>query len=157
MADMENKESKATGKVDEETARLEVERFLDLKRVPDRKRKVTFEQQIKDLIGLMVDGRLAFDFESKRASIKLLVPLETKNSGRIEGLSMRFYIGMQEAQNVLKNVEASNADARSLTLAAVLSGHSPDILRNSVNEVGEKGLDISDHNSLFAYTLFFLA
>jgi len=155
MADA--KSSETMHKVDEETARLEVERFLDLKRVPDRKRKETFEQQIKDLIGLMIDGRLVFDFEKKRAAIKLLVPLEPRNSGKIETLSMRFYIGMQEAQNVLKNVEATNADARSLTLAAVLSGNSPDVLKNAVNELGEKGLDISDHNSLYAYTLFFLA
>lgn len=144
-------------KIDEETAQLEVKKFLDLKRVPARKRVEVFEQQVKDLANLISDGRLVMDFEKKRATYKLLVPLEPKNSGKIDSLNLRFFIGMQEAQNVLKNVESTNADVRSLHLAAALSGHSPDILKNAVNEVGEKGLDISDHNSLFAYTLFFLA
>ena len=143
-------------KIDEETALLEINKFLDLKRVSDRKRVDTFEQQIKDLTGLMMDGRFTFDFERKRATFKLNAPLKAA-SGAIETLELRFYIGMQEVQNVLKNIGPSEVDARSMALAAALSGNNANAFRNSENAVGEKGLDISDHNALYAYTLFFLA
>lgn len=143
-------------KVDEETALLEINKFLDLKRVSERKRTETFEQQIKDLTGLMMDGRFTFDFERKRATFKLNAPLKVQG-GAIEKLELRFYIGMQEVQNVLKNIGPAEVDARSMALAAALSGNNVNVFRNTENTVGEKGLDISDHNALYAYTLFFLA
>lgn len=144
-------------KIDEETALIEINRFLDLKNVPQRKREDTFEQQIRDLAGLMMDGRFTFDFEKKRATFKLNVPLKQKEAGDIEKLEMRFFIGMQEAQMVLKNIGPSEVDQRSMALVAALSGNNPSVFKNAKNATGEQGLDIGDHNALYSYTLFFLA
>lgn len=149
--------TKAASKVDSETAALEVEKFLDLKRVPDSKRKKDFDVNIEMLEGMVEDGRLRFDFEKKRAIYTLLSPLERKESGTLKELSMRFYIGMQAASNVLKKVDAGDIYGRSLAMAGDLAGVSPDILRNAKNDLGENGLDISDVNSILHYITFFLA
>ena len=146
----------ASKKVDAETARLEVEKFLDLKRVPASKREGDFEGSIETLETLVTEGRMVFDFDKKRAIFKLLVPLEAKQSGNIKELSMRFFIGMQSAQNILKKIDAGDIYGRSLAMAAELSGINPSLLSNAKNDVEEYGLDISDANSLLFYITFFL-
>lgn len=151
-----NDSKEKVAKIDRESAQLEVKKFLDLKRVSKLKREKSFDGQISNLVDLMVDDRLTFDFEKKRARLKLAVPLDTKASGKVDSLNLRFYLGMQEGKNILSKVDASDGDARSLAIASALSGISPDILTSSMNELGEKGIDISDHNSLFSYTAFFL-
>ena len=155
--DTNSSKIKEVPSIDEESAQAEVNKFLDLKRISPRKRSDTFDQQIKDLVGLMLDNRLTFDFDKKRARFILNSPLRQAEAGNLEHLDLRFYIGVQEANMVLKNIEAQDSSARSVALAAALSGQNPNALKNSLNDFGDKGLDMSDHNSLFAYTLFFLA
>ena len=156
MAD-EKEKIKQGSKVDAETATLEVKTFLDLKRVPETKRKKDFDVNIEMLEGMVQDGRLRFDFEKKRAIYTLLSPLERKESGTLKELNMRFYIGMQAAANALKKVDAGDIYGRSLAMAANLAGVSPDTLINAKNDLGENGLDISDVNSILHYITFFLA
>jgi len=144
-------------KVDEEAAELEVKRFLDLKRISESKREHTFDQNIKDLIRLVQSGALKFDFEKKRASYRLQVPLVPKSSAMVESIEMRFFIGVNQAFNSLKDVEIGAVDERALCMVSALSGIPRNILKNSENELGDKGLDTSDHASLRSYALFFLA
>ena len=159
MADLENyKDKKQTAKVDAETARLEVKRFLDLKRVDDTRREGQFSSSIEALEALMCAGRLSFDFdESKRATYKFLVPLIQADGSKLTEIKLRFFLGVQESLNALKNIDVGDTLARSLVVAATLSGNPPAIFRSNKNEVGENGLDVSDNNSLVNYTSFFLA
>ena len=158
MADLENyKDKKQTAKVDAETARLEVKRFLDLKRVDDTRREGQFSSSIEALEALMCAGRLTFDFENKRATYKLIVPLTQAGGGPLTEIKLRFFLGVQESLNALKNIDVGDTLARSLVVAATLSGNPPAIFRSNKNEVGENGLDVSDNNSLVNYTSFFLA
>ena len=144
-------------KVDNETATLEVTKFLDLKRVPEVRRKDDFEGSIKTLIGYVERGAMKFDFEAKRATYKLMCNLKTKSGKIISELPMRFYMGVPESNLVLKNIPNEDSSSRSLALVAALSSENVDILKSAENEYGEKGLDVSDHNALFHYTTFFLA
>jgi len=144
-------------KVDTEAAELEVKKFLDLKRIPESKREQTFEQNIKDLIRLVESGALTFDFEKKRATYKLAVPLSPRESGKIESLSMRFFIGVNQAFNSFKDIEIGAVDERALAMVSALSNIPRQILKNAENELGDKGLDTGDHASLRSYALFFLA
>lgn len=144
-------------KVDHETAMLEVAKFLDLKRVPDIRRKDDFEGSIETLIGYVEQGRMKFDFEEKRATYKLMCPLKTKSGNVISELPMRFYMGAQESNLILKKIPNDDSGQRSMALVAALSANNVDILKSAKNEYGEDGLDLSDHNALFHYTTFFLA
>lgn len=153
----ENSAQQVSKKVDAETARLEVERFLDFKRVPKTRREKDFEVNITALETMVMDGRMVFDFEKKRAIFKLLAPLEAKESGTIKELSMRFFIGMQAMQNALKKTDLGDIYGRSLAMAANLAGISDGILGSAKNEFGENGMDTGDVNSLIHYITFFLA
>ena len=144
-------------KVDNETASLELGRFLDIKRISERKRKDLYEQSIKELEYAVSEGMLTFDFEKKTATFKLLFPLTRKEGAKIEKLELRFNMGVSQAFNNLKNVDASDGDERSLSMIAALSGHSAATLRLADNAQGEKGLDTSDFSLLRYYALFFLA
>ena len=144
-------------KVDSETASLELGRFLDIKRISERKRKDLYEQSIKELEYAVSEGLLVFDFEKKTATFKLLFPLTRKEGGKIEKLELRFNMGVSQAFNNLKNVDASDGDERSLSMIAALSGQSAAVLRLAKNEQGESGLDTSDFSLLRYFALFFLA
>jgi hypothetical protein len=144
-------------KVDHETAMLEVTKFLDLKRVPDIRRKDDFEGSIEALIGYVEQGRMKFDFEENRATYKLMCSLKTKTGKVISELPMRFWMGAQESNLILKKIPNDDSGQRSMALVAALSANNVDILKSAKNEYEENGLDLSDHNALFHYTTFFLA
>lgn len=155
---MENeKDVNKVRKVDSETARLELVRFLDIKRISQRKREDLYDQSIKELEYAISEGMLTFDFEKKTATFKLLFPLTKKEGGKIEKLELRFSMGVSQAFNNLKNVDATDGDERSLNMIAALSGQSAAVLRLAQNAQGESGLDTSDFSLLRYFALFFLA
>ena len=158
MADLDgDKNKKQAAKVDEETARLEVKKFLDLRRVDEGRREGQFASAIAALEGFVSAGRFTFDFEAKRATYKLMFPLKESDGSMLTEIKMRFFLGTAESTNALKNVDLGDTLARSLVVAATLSGNPPAIFRSNENDAGEKGLEVSDNNALVNYTSFFLA
>ena len=143
-------------KVSPEVAETEVDRFLDIKRISPDKRTGTFEQQIKELTAMVVEGRLTFDFEKKRATYNLIHPLTTKMDKVITELSLQIFLGVQQGNMYLKNVDIGNVDAKTHAIVAGMAGHPVAVLTNAKNSTGENGMDMSDSNSLRSYIMFFL-
>ena len=146
-------------KVDHETATLEVNKFLDLKHVPKENRTGEGDNagNVKALVKLVEAGSLKFNFEKKRATYKLLTTIKPKTTPEITEVSMRFFMGAKQAFSIFNNIAVDDVHARSLALVAGLSGNNPDIFKAAENADGEDGMDLSDHNKLINYTIFFLA
>ena len=143
--------------VDSETARQEVERFLDLKRIPLKKRNELFKEGIKELTYAIEDGNMIFDFEKRTVTYFLLHPLMKKEGGTIDKLVMRMVIGVSQAIANSKEVDATDGNENSLAMVASLAGIAPATLRLAKNSLEETGLDTTDYTLLRYYALFFLA
>ena len=143
-------------KVDVLTAEAEVNRWLDLKRISPKKRKDVFEQNIKNLVSSISAGVISLDFEKKRATVNLQVPLTRKEGKDIETLELRFNMGIKQAFMHAKGVDADDVNERPLSMIAALCDMPLSILKNAKNKDGEEGLDIADFNALRDYALFFL-
>ena len=143
--------------VDSETAGQELKRFLDLKRIPERKRHDLYAQGVKELAFSVEEGSLIFDFEKKIATYFLLHPLTKKDGSKVEKLAMRFHMGVSQAQSHLNGVDPEDGNDRSLGILSALSGVSMQVLKIAENSLGESGLDTGDFSLLRYYALFFLA
>ena len=155
--DDNSKEKEARPKVNKDVARDEVLRFLDAKRVPENKRADGWDTHIDQLAALVVAGSLVFEFEKKSAVYNLAVPITSKDGETVTSLRLRFFMGVQQGLNALKDCDAGDVEARSMAMISALCGKAPAFLQNAVNELGEKGLDMGDHHSLKNYAMFFLA
>lgn len=157
----QNNEEKAAEKsmgsvVDAETARAEVERFMDLKRLSEKKRE-TLKANIKGLMGSVEAGLIRFDFERKRTVAILTVPLNRKVGKQITELDMRFNMGVKVMLATTKGAGLEEGNEHSLYMISSLCDIPVTILENAENEEGEQGLSTADFNILRDYALFFLA
>lgn len=142
--------------VDAETAQNEVERFMDLKRLSDKKRE-TLKANIKGLMGSVEAGLIRFDFERKRTVATLTVPLNRKVGKQITELDMRFNMGVKVMLANTKGAGLEEGNEHSLYMLSSLCDIPVTILENAMNDEGEQGLAIADFNMLRDYALFFLA
>lgn len=152
----EGKSEEKKRTVDAETARLELERFLDLKRIPKRKRNDLYKEGIKELAYAVEEGNMIFDFDQKTVTYILLHPLTRKDGGTFNKLVMRMVLGVSQALANMKDVDTTDGDEKSLAMLATLAGVAPAILRLAKNSLGESGLDTTDYHLLRYYALFFL-
>ena len=148
---------KSSAKVDPVTAEDEVTKWLDLKRIPERKRKELLDANLSNLIYSVEAGFLSFDFEKKRATVKLQVPLLRKQGGSITMLDLRFNMGVNQAFNNSKGIAPDDSNERSLGMISALCDTPIKVLQNAENADGEVGLDLADFNVMRDYAIFFLA
>lgn len=154
---MDEKSGGQAVKVDPVTAETEVYRFLDIKRIPQRKRDDLLDQNIKNLVYSVEAGFFRFDFEKKKAHVTLQVPLNKKAGGKIEKLELRFNMGVNQAFGAAKGTAPDDANERTLAMVSALTDMPIKLLQNAVNDDGEVGLDTADFNVMRDYALFFLA
>lgn len=148
---------KALAKVDPVTAEEEVKRWLDLKRIPERKRKEMLDANLNNLVYSVEAGFLSFDFEKKRAIVKLQVPLLRKQGSNIDKLELRFNMGVNQAFNNSKGIAPDDSNERTLGMISALCDTPIKVLQNADNTDGEVGLDLADFNVMRDYAIFFLA
>jgi hypothetical protein len=124
-----------------EMATAEMEKWLDSKRVSEKRRK-DLEKPIEHLISMLQSGNLSIDGESGQLTYKLLWPIE----GLTE-ITFKHRLTVMELQNRTKNLKGDDSDGRIRATIAALTGQSVGILGK---------LDTDDNRTAEAVAVFFL-
>ena len=131
------------GKVSPDVAQKEITKWLDHKRISEKKRE-TYEDQIETLTDAIADGFLSVNDKHELVH-KLIFPLE----GDLP-LSELIYtprLKVSTVQTHLNGVKTSDADGRVCAYIAALSSKPKAVI---------KGLDTEDYSISQAVAVFFL-
>ena len=133
-------------KVDLKTASDEVDKWLDYKRLNDKKRE-SRKEQIETLLDAIADGNLILN-EDNTITYKLAFPIEDQNgSPALTELKFKPRIASGDVDNYLKGIKPSDADGRLRAYISCLTGVSSGLI---------KKLDTVDTDVPQAIALFFL-
>src|SRR5690606_13108970 len=116
--------------VDFETARADVDRWLDHKRVSPSKR-TNMNDSIDTLTDAIMDGYLSIDSEC-RITQKLRFPLGEDES--IGTLVFKPRLSNMEAKKYLKDIKSSDIDGRLTSYVSALTGVGKDIINKLDSE-----------------------
>lgn len=130
-------------KVTKEQAEIEVNEWLDFKKVGSAKRE-SQEEQIKALVNAIAEGDLVLN-EKKEFVQTLKVPVGVEI--KIETLTYVPRINMETVHAKLQGVKSNDADGRVLAYIAALTGKAKSIL---------KSMDTEDYGVAQAIAIFFL-
>lgn len=130
-------------KVERQVAESEVQKWLDFKRIGDKKREAQ-KPQIEVLVDAVEDGDLVLD-EQMVFVHTLKFPL--MNEQPVKELSYKPRLSVLDIHSKLEGVKSSDADGRVLAYVAALAGKPRQII---------KSLDSEDYAISQALAIFFL-
>lgn len=130
-------------KVDEQTAEKELNRWLEAKRVPARKREQN-DQVLTTLAGAIQDGRLIVT-DTGQITVKLLYPIG--NGGEIDRLDFSNRIKAKQVRKMKVNDDAFDTMGQVMAIAAAATN-------NSMKLLGE--LDNEDYSLIQSIAVFFM-
>lgn len=130
----------------EETAIQDFERWLDYKKVKNKKRADNKEQE-EVIVDAIMDGSLIVEKDCY-IEFKLDFPLENeKNEPTFESFKFKPRIKVFELNSKLKGVKSSDVDGRIVAYIAAVTGQNAGII---------KKLDTQDYNICQAVIMYFL-
>ena len=129
--------------VDLETARVEVEKWLDFKRVRESKREAN-KETIDALVEAVSEGQLVVN-EDHSLTHTLDVP--TGGETALTSLTYKPRLTVQDTHSKMKGVKANDVDGRIIALVSALCGKPASL---------EGKLDTSDYSISQNVALFFL-
>ena len=133
-------------KIPLKTAEAEVDKWLDYKKVKDKKRENN-KEQIELIVDAVCDGTLVLD-DKFVFTHKLLFPLgSSENEGKIKELKYRPRLMVREINAKMKGVKANDPDGRIVSYIAALSDQPSGIISS---------LDTEDNSLAQQIVSFFL-
>ncbi len=133
-------------KISEDQAKIELGKWLDIKKINQRKRedKVEFAKEIIDSI---MSGDTVID-EKGVITYKLLFPIQTKEGKEtIKSFEFQPRLLQRDARAALQGIKADDGDGRIVAYISALTGQAKAIIG---------GLDTVDHTFCQAIALYFL-
>lgn len=135
--------------VDLNTATEEVDKWLDFKKVSQRKRD-SKKEHIEELVDAVVDGTLILD-ENFSWTHNLRFPIRTQEdnqeSAPIETFTYKPRVDIGSVQNYLKRISGSDFDGRVVCYVAALTSRATEMI---------KRLDTEDYSIAQAIAVFFI-
>ena len=129
-----------------EEATQEVSKWLDCKKINEKKRDV-YASQIETLVDGFVDGILELDSETKKITHNLKFPLEDdKGVATVSKIVYKPRMRVSEPYAYLQGVKSSDADGRVNAYIAALTEQSTGII---------KKLDTEDYAIASSIVVFF--
>lgn len=146
MENASEKSSETASKklVNEATARLDVERWLDYKKVGDAKREDN-SAAIDGIVAGVMDGDLVISEQGHEITHALRFPIG--NSGAVKELTYKARLSIKERNKKLKGTKATDTGEYLVALIAALA---------SDNKAVIEELDTEDHNIAQNVALFFI-
>ena len=133
-------------KVSRKVAELEVKKWLDYKKVKEKKRE-NLQDQIDVMIDAIIDGSLVLDQDFKFTH-QLSFPIENANGEvTVKSLTYKPRLSVKEINAKMKGVKSNDPDARVVGYVAALTDHPRAVLTD---------LDTEDNSLAQAFALFFL-
>lgn len=130
-------------KVSRDVAKKEVDKWLDYKRVSDKKRE-TYEDNIETLTDAIAAGDLILD-ENHSLIQKLVFPIKSEQP--VNELEYKARLKVSTVHTHLNGVKSTDADGRICAYVAALTSKPKDVI---------KGLDTEDYSIAQAIAVFFL-
>ena len=135
-----------TEKVTRKVAESEVNKWLDYKKVKDKKRE-NLQDQIDVMVDAIIDGSLVLDQDFKFTHT-LSFPIENaKGEVSIRSLTYKPRLSVKEINSRMKGVKANDADARVVGYIAALTDQPAAVLTS---------LETEDNSLSQAFATFFL-
>ncbi len=135
-----------TEKVTRKVAELEVTKWLDYKKVKDKKRE-NLQDQIDIMVDAIIDGSLVLDQDFKFTHT-LSFPIENANGEvTVKSLTYKPRLSVQEITSRMKGIKSNDPDARVVGYVAALTDKPRAVLTD---------LDTEDNAIAQAFALFFL-
>lgn len=122
------------GGVPHETAKADIERWLDYRRVRSKKR-ADMQDTIASLIDLVEDGVLVVD-EDCHLIYELMDPIRDKETGNVvfSELTFKPRIRQYEVTQFLRNVKPNDVDGRISAYISALTGKAPGVVTKLITE-----------------------
>ena len=137
---------KSKSKISEDQAKLELEKWLDIKKINQRKRDDK-EEFAKEIIDSIMSGEATID-EKGVITYNLLFPIKTKDDKvTISSFAFKPRLMQREAKAALQGIKADDGDGRIVAYISALTGQARAIIG---------GLDTIDHSFCQAVALYFL-
>ena len=141
-----NTTGNTTEKVTRKVAELEVNKWLDHKKVKDKKRE-NLQDQIDIMVDSIIDGSLVLDQDLKFTHT-LSFPIENaKGEVTVRSLTYKPRLAVKEINSRMKGVKATDADARVVGYISALTEQPSAVLTS---------LDTEDNTLAQAFATFFL-
>ena len=135
-----------TEKVTRKVAELEVNKWLDHKKVKDKKRE-NLQDQIDIMVDSIIDGSLVLDQDFKFTH-QLSFPIENSNGETtVKSLTYKPRLSVKEINSRMKGIKANDPDARVVGYIAALTDQPRAVLTD---------LDTEDNAVAQAFATFFL-
>ena len=135
-----------TEKVTRKVAESEVNKWLDHKKVKDKKRE-NLQDQIDVMVDAIIDGSLVLDQDFKFTHT-LSFPIKNANGEiTVKSLTYKPRLSVKEINSRMKGVKANDADARVVGYIAALTDQPAAVLTS---------LDTEDNSLSQAFATFFL-
>ena len=135
-----------TEKVSRKVAELEVKKWLDYKKVKEKKRE-NLQDSIDIMIDAIIDGSLVLDQDFKFTHT-LSFPIENANGEvTVKSLTYKPRLSVQEITSRMKGIKSNDPDARVVGYVAALTDKPRAVLTD---------LDTEDNAIAQAFALFFL-
>ena len=131
-------------KVSAEVAKLEIEKWLDHKKVSERKRESN-KESIELLQDAIADGCLALNEVDFTLTQFLKVPIVSEKNTEKLIYAPRITVG--KVYNHLQGLKPTDADGRLHAYAAALTSNPKELIKN---------LDLADYDIVTAIVVFFL-
>lgn len=132
-------------KVTIETAIADVNKWLDYKKISEKKRLVQ-KDQIDTLVDAVVEGNLILNEDNSWKQI-LKFPLEGEGNLALKELTFKPRIGVSEAQIQLQKFKSSDADGRVMAYVLALTRTATELI---------KKLDTEDYSVCQGIAIFFI-
>lgn len=131
-------------KVSREIAAADVKRWLDAKKVTERKRE-SFKDQLEAMEDYVMEGILTID-ENEIIRHELIHPLESDGETTLTNLTYKNRLKVSEITAHTKSVKGSDTDGRIMAYVSALTGTATGII---------KGLDSDDYSVAQNIVVFF--
>lgn len=129
--------------IDKVTATGEVNKWLDFKKINDRKRE-SFKENIETLVDAVMDGSLVID---DKCNLVQTLKFPTEGEAPVTKLEFKPRLKVETVQLHLQGVKASDGDARITAYIAALTSKPKKIIQ---------ALDTEDYSIGQAIAVFFL-
>lgn len=133
-------------KITEEVARREVGKWLDYKKVKDKKRE-NLEAQIDVIVDNIVDGTLVLDSDHKFTHTLSFPLTNAKGEVTLKSVTYKPRLTVKEINSKMSGIKASDADGRVIGYIAALTDQPSAIIAN---------MDTEDNSLAQAFATFFL-
>jgi|SRR6185437_5234676 len=133
-------------KVSYDQAKLEIDGWLDYKKVSDKKRD-TYKDAIDTLIDVMTNGVISIDENNKIIHTLIFPVKDSSGNDALTTLEYKPRISVGELQTRMKIVKAGDSDGRIMAYVSALTGQSAGMLAK---------LDTEDNTICQSIAVFFL-